>query len=405
VSLLRDRSFLTASLAHFSVDLLNAQRPVLLAVLSVPLGLTNALIGLVTMLYTFAGSLSQPLFGWLSDRFGARRIASWGILWMAVFFGLALLAPGSTSLVLIVLAAFGSGAFHPAGTVEATEVGRIHVAGQQATAVATFILFGQVGYSIGPAFGGLIVERWGPAGLLLFLPPALVAGPAVARHFSLPAPSLATASSNTSRLPTASVAWGTFLALAGLAALRSWAQTNMITFLPKYYSDLGFSPTYYGVMVAMFMGGSALGGVAGGLLGDRANARAVIFWSLVIGAVPLALFPMLSTSPGAFLLSAASGALTGASNGITVVMAQRMMPGRLGAASGLVLGYTFASGAIGTWLSGLHADLAGFDAVFLSTAGVTFLAGILALGLREPPERIQEPTRAQETLLPIGESH
>ena len=58
MSLLRDRSFLTASLAHFSVDLLNAQRPVLLAVLSVPLGLTNALIGLVTMLYTFAGSLS-----------------------------------------------------------------------------------------------------------------------------------------------------------------------------------------------------------------------------------------------------------------------------------------------------------------------------------------------------------
>jgi FSR family fosmidomycin resistance protein-like MFS transporter len=405
VSLLRDRSFLAASQAHFSVDFLNAQRPVLLAVLSGPLGLTNALIGLVTMLYTFAGSLSQPLFGWLSDRLGARRVASWGILWMTVFFGLALLAPGSTPLVLIVVAALGSGAFHPAGTMEATEAGRIRVAGQQATAAATFILFGQVGYSIGPALGGIVVERWGPAGLLVFLPVAIAAMPGVARRFAVPAADRAEASLGDPALPVAPVAWGTILALAGITALRSWSQTNMITFLPKYYSDLGYTPAYYGAMAAMFMGGSALGGVVGGSLADRTGGRAVILWSLVLGAVPLALLPSFATSPWAFVLSAAAGALTGGSNGVTVVLAQRMMPGRLGAASGLVLGYTFASGAVGTWLSGLHADLAGFDVVFLTTAGVTLLAGLLALGLPEPSGRSPELARGREPILPIGESH
>jgi FSR family fosmidomycin resistance protein-like MFS transporter len=199
------------------------------------------------------------------------------------------------------------------------------------------------------------------------------------------------------------VAWGTILALAGITALRSWSQTNMITFLPKYYSDLGYTPAYYGAMAAMFMGGSALGGVVGGSLADRTGGRAVILWSLVLGAVPLALLPSFATSPWAFVLSAAAGALTGGSNGVTVVLAQRMMPGRLGAASGLVLGYTFASGAVGTWLSGLHADLAGFDVVFLTTAGVTLLAGLLALGLREPPERIREPIPGNEPLLSIAE--
>ncbi len=405
MSLLRDRSFLAASQAHFSVDFLNAQRPVLLAVLSGPLGLTNALIGLVTMLYTFAGSLSQPLFGWLSDRLGARRVASWGILWMTVLFGLALLAPGSAALVLIVLAALGSGAFHPAGTMEATEAGRTRVAGQQATAAATFILFGQVGYSIGPALGGVVVERWGPAGLLVFLPVALAAIPGVSRRFAVPAAAPNRTPSGNPALPVAPVAWGTIVALAGIAALRSWSQTNMITFLPKYYSDLGYSPAYYGVMAAMFMGGSALGGVAGGLLADRTSGRAVIFWSLVLGAIPLALLPPFATTVWALALSAAAGALTGGSNGITVVLAQRMMPGRLGAASGLVLGYTFASGAVGTWLSGLHADYAGFDAVFLTTAGVTLLAGLLALGLREPSGRSPELARGREPLLPVGESH
>ena len=386
MSLLRDRSFLAASLAHFSVDLLNAQRPVLLTVLSGPLGLTNSLIGLVSMLYTFAGSLSQPVFGWLADRFGGRRLAFWGIIWMAALFALALSAPGPASLALLVLAAFGSGAFHPAGTVEATEIGRIRVGGRQATAAATFILFGQVGYSIGPALGGLLIDRWGTSGLFLILPIALVAGPAIARNFSVPPTDVNADPSPADHSPRVPVGALSFLALAGLAALRSWAQTNMITFLPKFYSDLGFSPAYFGVIAALFMGGSALGGVAGGWLGDRTSKRSVILWSLLVAGIPLALFPSLSASPWALLLSAASGALTGASNGITVVLAQRMMPGRLGAASGLVLGYTFASGSVGTWLSGLQADRAGFDAVFLTTAGITILAGLLALGLREPPD-------------------
>jgi FSR family fosmidomycin resistance protein-like MFS transporter len=341
------------------------------------------------MLYILAGALSQPVFGWLADHLGARRLAFWGILWMAGFFALAISAPGPASLVLLVLAALGSGAFHPAGTVEATEIGRLHLGRRQATAASTFILFGTVGYSIGPALGGLLIENWGTPGLYLLLPVASVAGLAIARNFSMPSQNVRPDPQPASAKSRPPVVWGSFLALAGLTALRSWAQTNMITFLPKFYSDLGFTPAYFGLIVAFFMGGSALGGVLGGWLGDRTSQRRVILWSLVLGAIPLALLPSLAQSPWAPVVSAASGALTGASNGITVVLAQRMMPGRLGAASGLVLGYTFASGSIGTWLSGFQADLAGFDAVFLTTAGITLLAGLLSLGLREPARALK----------------
>jgi FSR family fosmidomycin resistance protein-like MFS transporter len=389
--LLRDRSFLSASLAHFSVDLLNSQRPLLLAALSVPLGLTNSLIGLVSMLYTLAGSVSQPIFGMLSDRFGARRLAAIGVVWLALFFGVAVTSAGPTALVLLVLAAFGSGAFHPAGTVEASEVGRLHVAGQQATAAALFILFGQAGYSLGPALGGAVMEGWGPAGLLVFLPLALPAGLAVARNFSLPTMDAGAALPAGRDRVLSQAGWGALAALAGMAALRSWVQTNMITFLPKYYSDLGFSPAYYGIIAALFMGGSAVGGVAGGWLGDRTSQRVVTIASLVAAAAPLALFPALSGSPWAFLLSAAAGALTGASNGIMVILGQRMMPGRLGAVSGLVLGFSFAAGSVGTLLSGFQADRAGFDAVFLTSAGISALAGILAFGIRDRPGESARP--------------
>jgi len=67
MSLLRDRSFFAASLAHFFVDLVNSQYPLLLVLLSIPLGLNNAMIGLLSMIYSLSRSLSQPAFGWLAD--------------------------------------------------------------------------------------------------------------------------------------------------------------------------------------------------------------------------------------------------------------------------------------------------------------------------------------------------
>ncbi len=388
MSLFRSASFRVAALAHFAVDLLNSQRPVLLAVLSVPLGLTNAMIGLISMLYTFGASLSQPLFGWLSDRIGTRWIGAGGVLWMAGLFSLAMITPGAGSLVFLIMAALGSAAFHPAGAVEAAEAGRLHFAGQETTAASIFFLFGQAGYSIGPALGGPLIDRWGPPGLLVLVPFMLPIGLFTGRRFT---PTHAVKPAQAGSALRAAAGWGIFLPLAIQAALRSWAQTNVITFLPKYYSDLGYSPSAYGVLAALFMAGSATGGVAGGWLADRIDKRQIMLWTMVLGAAPLALIPALGATAWAYLLAPLAGALTGASHSISVVLAQRALPGRVGAASGLVLGFTFATGSVGTLLSGVQADLAGFDAVFWTTAAISLGGGLAALFVREAALPVSPP--------------
>ena len=68
MSLIRDRTFKATGLAHLSVDVLNSQVAILLAFLSGPLQLSNFMIGIVSTLFSLAGSLTQPVFGWLSDR-------------------------------------------------------------------------------------------------------------------------------------------------------------------------------------------------------------------------------------------------------------------------------------------------------------------------------------------------
>jgi FSR family fosmidomycin resistance protein-like MFS transporter len=378
MNLVRDRSFSASAFGHMAVDLMNGQKDILLAALSVPLGLTNSLIGLISMVYTLIGSLLQPLFGLLADRLGARWVATAGILWMGIAFALAVSLPGSVAIAWLLMASLGSAAFHPAGTMEATRRARLFLSGNETLAASLFFLFGQGGLSVGPALGGQILDRLGIPGLVLIL--ALVLPIGINAALRIPAWNPAASAIETQVRPIAPTPRLDWMALLVFVALRSWSQTSLTTFLPKYYRDLGMRASVYGALAALFMAGSAVGGVVGGWMGDRYDKRRVIFWTLLLAAIPLVLMPGLGPTAWGYLLVPLSGALLGATHSIIVVLAQRMFPRRVGAASGLVLGLIFASGSIGTLISGELADRLGFSAVFLTAAATSAAAAVVALG-------------------------
>lgn len=380
MSLLRDRSFLAAAAAHFAVDFINGQKSLLLAFLSVPLGLSNSAIGFINTLYVLSGSLAQPLFGLLADRFGTRWVVAGGLTWLAVFFSAAVLVPGPWALVPLVIAALGSAAFHPAGAMEATVRGRMQSVARETTAASTFFVFGQTGLSIGPAIGGPLLDRWGTVGLLV-LP--LLVSPAIfnaAAHLRPSAPGakpqLKPGREVGERLSRAALP---FFIL--LAAGRSWAQFNFTTFLPKYFADLGMRPAGYGLMAALFMGAGATGNVLGGYLGDRVNRKRIVVVSLLAAVAPILILPGLGTTAWIYLVVPLAGALISMSHSVIVVTAQNQLPGRMGAASGLILGFMFSSASLGTLLSGIVADSFGFDSFYQMTAGLALVSGLLGLSL------------------------
>ena len=292
--LFRHWSFISIALGHFAVDILNGLVPVLLAVLSTPLVLTNTLIGLVSTLYSLAGALPQPIFGWLADRFGTKWTTAAGILWMASLLTLVPWVPGRWVLAVLVLAGFGSGAFHPSGASKASEDGNRFLPGRVATAASLFFLFGQAGGAVGPALGGLLIDRLGLMGVLTLTSlTVLVAvvgasrsaskrGPRSERH---PLPETEEASSPRGRTMSG------FLLILTLAALRYWTQLSTQTFTPKLFKDLGYTPTSYGSIAAMFMAGGVVGVVLGGVLGDRWGNRRTVVLSFALGVVPFYLFP------------------------------------------------------------------------------------------------------------------
>ncbi len=380
--LLRHPLFLAVSLSHFSVDVLNGQTGVLLAVLSTPLGLTNKNIGLIATLYSILGALAQPVFGWLSDRYGSRWTTAGGVLWMAACFSFVALAPGNWAIFFLVIGALGSAAFHPPGANSATQVGHVHMAGRAATAASLFFLFGQGGLSLGPAIGGFTLDHLGRAGLLivtiLIVPVGLFAAYQL-RAASAPHPA-ATPGHQTTGATASQPSIAILAVVMIVAGLRVWGQMVMTTFAPKFFHDLGVSPTIYGAIVALFMGGSAIGGVIGGIMADRWGQRRMIVLTLALSILPFYFLP-LATGGWVYLVATVAGLLNGAPHSILVTMAQRALPGRGGLASGVILGSMFAAGALGTYLSGLAADNIGLAQTLQGNALIAFLAMLVSLTL------------------------
>ncbi len=386
MSLLLDAFFAIVALGHLAVDILNGQRAVLLTYLSGTLGLSNTALSLVSTVYIAVGALSQPIFGHLADRWGPRWLVAGGTLWMGAFFSLALFAPGYWSLALLVVASLGSGAFHPAGTMQANLRGRERYSGRETTATAYFFLFGQMGGFFGPLIGGPLLGLFGPPGLIALVAPAVVVG--VSAAYRLPAQS-APSQTPIGRLPIKRLlraAMSTSILAFGLmTAFQSWAQQNMITFVPKYLSDLGQPPGVYGLVSALFMAGVAFGNLAGGNLADRFGKRLVAIVTLLAASIPLLAIPSVSNLAWLYVLVPLSGILTGATHSIIVVLAQRRLPSGIALASGLVLGFMFTSGALGTLLSGYLADLLGLPVVFTLSGVLVLLAAGLAFTIKEQP--------------------
>jgi FSR family fosmidomycin resistance protein-like MFS transporter len=90
-------------------------------------------------------------------------------------------------------------------------------------------------------------------------------------------------------------------------------------------------------------------------------------------------------------LLALVGAATVGTFGVTVVMGQEYLPGRIGLAAGLTMGLSIGLGGIGAPLLGLLADAGGLKTTMLAVAALPVIGLVLALTL---PSRTRAPDGA-----------
>ncbi len=392
MAILLDKIFASIALSHFIIDIMNGQRGVLLAYLSVPLMLSNTAVGLVGLLYQLVAAILQPFTGYVADKAGPRWLVAGGVLWMGLFFSLAITVPGYASLAFLVLASLGSGMFHPAGSMQSSLIGRDRLGGKEDTPASLFFFFGQFGYFVGPLLGGPILGLWGPAGLLLltiFVLPIGSFGGWQLRKIPRPVLQPSNPGSRFQLSSLSSQKWYILMLLI-IATCQSWEQQNMQIFVPKYLNDMGLNPGIYGLLSALFMGGSALGNVIGGQIANRFGRKAVIVGGLAIVSIPVYLITKVGVGPWLFWLIPIAGLFSGAAYTCIFVASQQVIPGAMGLVSGLILSFMFSSGSLGTLISGFIADKSGFASVFYLTSGLALLGAVVALTINNSGKSVAE---------------
>ncbi|MCC6166382.1 MAG: MFS transporter [Caldilineaceae bacterium] len=397
---MNNKRLYAASFGHFAIDILNSSIAIILTAVAAEFDLSVSQIGLAAMLYTFAASLTQPLFGILVDKLNGRWITGLGVLWTMTFYALAPWMPNYPALVTcLVIGALGSGAFHPAGMINATMAGGKY----PTTATSIFFVLGQIGLAFGPVMTGILIQRYGLAAMpymALAMTPAVLYALVVLRHpyeeEEAPAAVVAPPAKPTPAKPTVSAPAappaaagsalgrtsrsGLYVALAFilLISLRSTTQQSFTMLLPRYFADQGYTPAMYGTMLGVLGLAGALGTFVGGYLGDRYNRRMVIFASMTLGA--LFSFLMLHTDGWAYVAVALGGGLMmNIPHSVLLIMAQRLLPKRKGMIGGAVLGLMFASGAAMAGLASWVADWVGLPAVLSVIALLPVGAGLCAL--------------------------
>lgn len=371
------------SAGHLFTDLNQGAVAALLPFLVAERGLTLAAAGTLVLAATVSSSVVQPLFGVFSDNRPLPALMGLGVLLAGVGMALVGLAPTYPLILLcVVFSGIGVAAFHP----EAARFANYVSGSGRARGMSFFSVGGNAGFALGPVLATPLVLLFGlPGTLFLALPAVLMAAVLFYEIPRMLGFKPETVEKRGEEPVAAPEHWGPFAVMIGVVTVRSFVYFGLVAFVAAYYERvLDVSAALGNAALATMLFSGAAGTLVMGPLADRFGRRTVVATSMLLLPFLMAGFTLSGPYPGMVLL-ALVGAATVGTFGITVVMGQEYLPGRIGLAAGVTMGFSIGLGGVGAPLLGLLADSAGLTTTMYAIAALPVLGLILTLTL---PRRI-----------------
>ncbi len=386
------RLLVVLSFGHLATDLAQGALPALLPGFKALFQLSYAGVGFLVLMASISSSVIQPVFGLVSDRLRLQWLMPLGALLSGLGMALAVLSPQyAPTVALIILSGVGVAAFHPEGY----RFAGLAAGNRRATGMSYFSVGGNLGYGLGPAAATVALSLAGVYGMSYLLVFGTVAAIVMWRAVSprqraqLEADWAASEYVSSRSAVNAGQGRTPFVILVLLVLfviMRSWVTLGLASFIPLYFTGVRhLDPRYGGVLASVFLGSGAVGTLIGGLAADRWGRRPLIILSMAI--LPPLLWGLVRLDGiWALLAAAVAGMAVVSTFAVAMVIAQELMPARIGMISGLLIGFAVGMGGVGVTVLGVVADhwglLTAMDIIALLP-----LAG-LAIALALPSDRV-----------------
>jgi MFS transporter, FSR family, fosmidomycin resistance protein len=367
------------SFSHFLNDMMQSLIVAIYPLLKGEFHLSFVQIGTITLTYQICASLLQPIIGIYTDKHPKPYSLSGGMCFTLVGIVTLAFAPNYTSvLAAAALIGAGSAIFHP----ESSRIARLASGGRHGLAQSIFQVGGNAGSAMGPLLAAWIILPQGQPSLAWFAIAAVVAIVVLARvggwykRQHIDRPQAAAISAAIAPVSPARVRWS--IAVLVLLIFSKYFYVASITSYFSFYLIDRFHISVRSAQLHLFVFllAMALGTLFGGPLGDRIGRKRVI-WVSILGIAPFTLMLPYVDLMWVGILTFIIGLILSSAFSAIVVFAQELMPGNVGAVSGLFFGFAFGIGGIGAAVLGGLADQHGIQFVYRICAYLP-LIGIVA---------------------------
>lgn len=383
---------LSLSLCHCCNDSLQAVVNSLYPIIKSDLALDFVQIGIITLCYQLSASILQPLMGIYLDH----KPNPWFITLAGcfTFSGLVALAYASSFIgvvLSVILVGTGSSIVHP----EASRLTSIASKGRRGLAQSIFQVGGNLGSSIGPLLAAFIIAPYGRQNTVLVALVAFIGiGTSIfiARWYRSILREQGLDNKRPKRLAQpGDENWiprpysnrrtyfyiGVLLVLIFSKYVYMASMSSYYTFYTMEKFGVDVQASQYALFAFIFA--TALGTLLGGPIGDRIGRKYVI-WGSILGATPFALALPYMGLWGTVICSFGAGLVLSSAFPAIVLLAQELLPNRIGMISGLFFGFAFGFAGVAAAFWGGYAESHGVEAVF-HVASYMPILGIVAIFL------------------------
>ena len=365
------------SMGHFFNDFYCNFLPVLLPILIPKLGLSLTLSGVLVMVMSFSANVLQPVFGYFMDKYNFNKLMPFIIPFGAIFICLTSLVSEFWMLaILIGLSGLAVSTFHPMG---AGLISKVSPEGKVSSSISIFVAGGSLGFAFSPILLVYFMNLFDLKYLPILIIPAFILG------FFMYSSGL-----SRQRFVNEQVAKNMHFSFRRLfknkplmflnisMGIRAWVFTALVTFLPLWAMHQGYDNTSSGWILTVYLCGSVIGGLVGGILNDKIGYKKVILWALILAIFPTMCFLFVSQMGILiYVVLFLSGALAMAANPGAIVWGQNFLPDNPGMASGMMLGLSFGLGGIGTMLTSSIAEWIGLSMALGLTTALLIISVVL----------------------------